>query len=203
MLDLQKNFYELWTRINAKSYAKPTFDHLKSKYSEEGRFYHTFDHVSHCLELFYKHRTFADQPYAIELALFFHDIIYDTKSENNEVNSALEARKACVDAKLDYKFTISVYDLILATRHGLVGFKKDTQLLTDCDLSILGSDPEVYDDYSKKIRKEYAHVPTKRFNKERKKILQKINKGRIFHTPAGIHLEAQAKENLEREIARL
>ena len=80
----------------------------------------------------------------------------------------------------------------------------DPCLLVDVDLSILGQPPEVFDQYEKAIRCEYAWVPDSYFWPRRAEILGSIlSRQRIFHHPQmAACLEVPARNNLARAIAR-
>lgn len=94
--------------------------------------------------------------------------------------------------------------LILATKkHEPADY--ETNLFTDADLSILGSDPGTYNRYLKNIRKEYAMYPDILYDPGRKKVLLHfLNMDQIFKTKEfSGQLEAQARKNLEAELKML
>jgi len=88
------------------------------------------------------------------LAIWFHDIVYDPRAKDNEERSADEAAVFLQGTE----FVDSVRILILATEHNEESGSRDARLLCDIDLSILGSERELYQTYSKAIREEYAWV---------------------------------------------
>jgi predicted metal-dependent HD superfamily phosphohydrolase len=68
---------DLCKRIDAKGdYIRP-FRDIVSHYSNPSRFYHTMDHVVHCLDEFKEARHLVEHPGEIEMALWLHDVIYD------------------------------------------------------------------------------------------------------------------------------
>ena len=63
-----------------------------TRYSEPQRHYHNPRHVDECLQEFDLVRAPAASPVALELAIWFHDAIYDTRRSDNEARSAAWAR---------------------------------------------------------------------------------------------------------------
>ena len=96
--------------------------------------------------------------------------------------------------------------LILATKsHPLQNNTPDTDLLLDLDLEVLGAAPEVYQEYSSNIRKEYAIYPDLLYKPGRKKVLLHfLDMPFIYRTELfRDKLEAAARENLNNELATL
>ena len=61
---------------------------LKFCYTQPNRHYHNFDHIRDMLKKFCKHKKRFEDPLAVELAIWFHDIIYNPISSLNEDASA-------------------------------------------------------------------------------------------------------------------
>lgn len=80
-----------------------------------------------------------------------------------------------------------------------------TRLFLDADLSILGHKPEIYDDYAKRIRQEYAHISHEDYCRGRAKVLRSLTeKPRIFFSSLFYDVfEEQARLNTQREIGVL
>ena len=53
---------------------------ILANYSEPHRHYHTFAHIADCLRLFDETRVQSQSPRALEVALWFHDLFYNTRS---------------------------------------------------------------------------------------------------------------------------
>lgn len=62
---------------------------LVRAYSSVGWFYHTLEHIQHTLEAIKQLRFLAVNFPTIQLAAWFHDVIYDSKAKDNEQKSAL------------------------------------------------------------------------------------------------------------------
>lgn len=204
----KQNWLDLWNRIDARGNGEKVFNYLLKKYNEDGRYYHTFEHISHCLEEFERIRDLTKHTDALEFALWFHDVIYNTRLKDNEEQSAATALKVIQDASLPNTFGKLVENFILATEHNksfLYSDDIDIKLIIDIDLSILGSNEEEFDSYEEKIRKEYNWVPEKEFSLGRIKILKSfLNRDKIYSTEQFQDLyEHQARENIKRSINKL
>src|SRR3954465_15774143 len=65
-----------------------TYEALVAAYSQKHRRYHTTAHIEYCLSEFDKARALANEPAEVEIALWFHDAIYDPYASGNEEKSA-------------------------------------------------------------------------------------------------------------------
>ena len=178
---------------------------LQECYAEPHRAYHTLQHIHECLTQFQGARQQADRPAEIDIALWFHDAIYNPRHSNNETLSAEWAREAVLQGEVEATIAQRVYDLIIATQHQAEPTGNDACLLVDVDLSILGAEPERFDEYELQVRDEYRWVPAPMFRKSRGKILRGfLTRERIYRTDDfADRLEQQARSNLARSLARL
>jgi len=90
-------------------------------------------------------------------------------------------------------------------KHKPILAASDNKYFLDMDLSILGVSPKIYVGYVRKIRQEYSILPTRKFDEGRKAFLiEFLKRPRIFYTDLYFNqFEAQARENMEREIMLL
>lgn len=185
--------------------SEATFAALDAAYREPHRRYHTTRHIDDCLAQFDLLRGQAEAPDAIELALWFHDAIYDPYRSGSEERSADWAARFLDEAGAAPVLAQRVRELILATRHEAAASDADTAILIDVDLSILGADRARYDAFEKDVRAEYRWVPRPLFRRERRKILASfLQRERIFLTPAfHARYEMAARDNLARAIHAL
>ncbi len=201
----ENRWREFWERLDARSDALPPWRQLHAAYAESWRAYHNLDHIGHCLEEFTSVRNQADNPIAVEAAIWFHDVIYDTRAKDNEERSAEFALPVLHDAGKPGSFCESVRTLILATKHQSQPTTNDTRLLTDIDLSILGQGPARYAEFEQQIRREYSWVAEPDFTAGRSAILNSfLLRESIFNSPTFIRqYERQARLNLAWAIKRL
>ena len=195
----------LWQKIGAPSSPERAYADLRTRYAEPHRAYHTFDHIEHCLDELDRGGHQADDVCAVELALWYHDAIYDPRARNNEEQSAFFALKAARNTSRPAHFWDHVRCLILATRHDSVPSDKNTQVVVDIDLAILGQPEPRFDEYERGIRKEYAWVSEVDFVRARGAILQSfLDRPAIYTTPYfQDRYERQARLNVARSLERL
>lgn len=177
-------------------------DELLAGYAEPQRQYHTQQHLEECLALLEQVRDLAEHPEEVEMALWFHDAIYDVKGSGNEERSAEWAHRALVAAGVAPTAAERVRQLVLVTRHDGVPGNVDEQVLVDIDLAILGAERPRFDEYERQIRDEYAFVPGFLFRRKRRQILRTFLERPVLYSTAMLRerLEARARENLRRAI---
>ena len=181
------------------------FAQLVAAYQQPQRKYHTLEHLRECLARFEPVLDLAPHPGEVELALWFHDAVYEVRGQDNELQSAEWARRSALAGGASAESAGRIHALIMATRHDALPAGADEQLLVDVDLSILGAAPERFDEYEHQVQAEFAWVPGWMFRSKRRAILDGfLARPFIFHTAHfRAALESQARENLRRSIARL
>ena len=196
---------QLWAALGASRSDDALFGQLLAAWNEPQRHYHTQQHLHECLSQFERLRAAADHPAEIELALWFHDAVYDVQASDNETRSADWARSAMQAADMSGAIIRRVTALILATRHDAAPQTCDQQLLLDIDLSILGATPERFAEYSRQIRAEYQWVPETAYRERRATILQQfLARPRLFNSELFCQrFEQQARANLMQAIEQL
>jgi predicted metal-dependent HD superfamily phosphohydrolase len=159
--------------------SKEAFRDLERHYCEAHRHYHNPRHIDECLQEFDLARGEAANPVALELAIWFHDVIYDPHANDNEERSAKLTIERLHQVSKD--LAGEVHDLILTTKTHTPGTVQDAALLIDIDLSILGKPDERFAEYEVGIRKEYAWVPINVYREKRSEILRGfLNRDRIY-----------------------
>ena len=179
-----------------------TYAALLAAYRQPHRHYHTPRHVADCLDMFDAFRDEAGDPPAIELALWFHDAVYNPYRRGNEQASADWADRFLCENGARAALRGRVRDLILATRHDAIATDRDAAILVDIDLSILGSAPDAYDAYRRAVRRESHRIPGVLFRRNRRAVLESfLRRERIFLTDH-LHasLEAPARRNILAEL---
>jgi predicted metal-dependent HD superfamily phosphohydrolase len=181
------------------------FEALLAAYSERHRHYHTTRHIDHCLREFDSVASLAREPAEVELALWFHDAIYDPHSSKNEERSAGWACELLTRHHARAERVSRVRDHILATRHEAVAHDPDSRLVVDIDLSILGVDEAAYAEFEVNVRQEYRWVPALLFRRKRAEILESfLARPRIYTTDLFCdRYESRARHNLSKAIERL
>ncbi|XRE42647.1 metal-dependent phosphohydrolase, HD superfamily [Tenacibaculum discolor] len=174
-------------------------------YSDKKRYYHTLEHLDSLLFQLTPIKTEVNHWNTILFTLFYHDIIYNSLKSNNEEKSAELAIKRMKQLSVPNEIIENCYSQILATKSHKTSEDSDTNYFTDADLSILGQDWEVYTQYYKNVRKEYAIYPNMIYNSGRKKALQHfLTMENIFKTDFFyLKFEETARINIQREIELL
>jgi predicted metal-dependent HD superfamily phosphohydrolase len=188
----------------AESY--PVFDRLVAAYSEPHRHYHNLEHLSEMFRVARKLADFADDMSAVQLAIWFHDVVYDPKAKDNEERSASLAIELLQPLDVPEPVLVHVKAMILATAHvDADRVDADTAVLLDADLAILGAEERRYARYAADIRREYAWVPDDAYRAGRSKVLEGfLARPRIYRTER-MHqtADATARDNLRKEIEHL
>lgn len=195
----------MWKGPGASTCDHALYHELIARYSEPHRKYHTTRHLDECFAKLLEVQSSAIRYREIELALWFHDAVYDVKRKDNEEKSAEWARSAALRSGLSSAAAERVHVLVMATRHNATPEDLDARILVDIDLSIRGAGAERFDEYERQVREEYAWVPEFLFRSERRKILQEFfARPRIFNTDHFFQThEAQARANIERSLRQL
>lgn len=194
---LSDRWQSIWAALERNAPAG-LLERLLEAWSEPQRHYHTLQHLEECLALFDELRTEAQRPHEVELALWFHDAVYDVHAHDNEARSAQWATRALEASGLEAPYCRRIHDLIMATCHTAPSTSADAALLVDIDLAILGAAPPRFAEYQRQIRAEYAWVAPHIYASKRTAILQAfLDREQIYATPV-LHgrLEQRARTNL-------
>jgi predicted metal-dependent HD superfamily phosphohydrolase len=189
--------------------AQSLFQKTALAYSSKGRFYHTLAHIGQVLKVVNLLNTSGDSLLpgdsylALNLAAWFHDVVYDPRRDDNEAQSVAWMESALHPLGIPENINRAASNLIMATRsHSASSDDLLSQVLLDADLSILGAPPKIYAQYASAIRQEYAYVPDDAYRVGRRTVLERFSaRLQIFSTPfAFANLEKQARANLTEEI---
>jgi len=183
----------------------PVIATLYARYAEPWRSYHNRLHLTELVDHLYAAEEDGEKIVdgAAALAfIFWHDAIYDPQTAHGR-NETLSAQLCSEEfGKIaSVKSVFRACDAIMATiSHSLEGpgGNPDAPLLLDCDLAILGSDPERFAAYDAAIRSENAHVPEDIYRTKRREVLTRfLERERLYHTEwAYDRWEDRARENL-------
>lgn len=191
---------ERWTALMGSDAG---FDRLVAAYGESHRAYHNFDHILDLLAELDSSPAAAGG--ALEIAIWYHDVVYDPRAKDNEARSAAWAVRDLEEFGFADSVRADVERLILATRHNFEVLREDGRLVVSLDLSTLGKPRERYQIYAAAIRREYGWVPESDFAKGRASVLRGfLDRPHIFPNAwFRERYEDQARENLKWELASL
>ncbi|MEZ0224436.1 MAG: hypothetical protein ACAH83_07785 [Alphaproteobacteria bacterium] len=209
----------LWQRLGAEAPGlAETGACIISAYESSGRFYHTRRHLEDVLQKLDWARTaliatddLAEVPEqgrpvlfdTIELALWYHDAVYNAKEYDNEMKSRNLFLADGAKNGLPDHIQRDVAMLIDVTAKHRNAKRLDERILCDCDLAILGAPKAEFDEYDANIRKEYAHVPEQEYENARRRVLTGfLRQGKIFKTKAfQAEFGSRARWNLMRRAS--
>lgn len=180
-------------------------DRVRLLYDAPPRAYHNWDHVLACIAELDGVRSLCADALAVEVAIWFHDCVYDPRRADNEERSSETAGSWLCETLLLPEQVRSIQKMILATKHAALPDSADDRLMVDIDLAILGQPEPAFDAYERAIRQEYAFVPEMAFCAGRASILARfLARPSIYATPAFRHrYEDAARANLTRSILAL
>jgi len=172
---------------------------LNNHYSEKHRHYHNANHINNLLNkvIVYKDRLSNKEFLQLQVAILFHDVIYDPRSKKNEEESSKLFLKTSKHLEaLDSNDIHIIDDLILSTKNHEPKNLLE-KIICKLDLSSF-SEPfsQILID-EKKIRKEYQFVDWVDYQKGRIDILDKFKNKAIIQEMPG------AKEKIDFQIEYL
>lgn len=184
------------------------FAGLVARHDAPGRHHHDFDHASSVVDAVLQIHSPGDDWGVAVLAGWFHDVVHDPTAAPgvNEGASAVVAHDQLGSLGVTLTSLGSITRLVcLTATHRPSATDRSGAVLCDADLSVLGADEERYDRYVRDVRAEYAHVDDDAWREGRRAVLRAfLDRGRIFHTPAGRERwEAAARTNISRELSSL
>ncbi|MFT5218287.1 MAG: putative metal-dependent HD superfamily phosphohydrolase [Planctomycetota bacterium] len=196
-------FLKLWERnliAGAANHADRVYQQLINAYNEPQRVYHNLQHINHCLTTFDKVRHLPQSTDSIELAIWFHDVVYQPGSSDNE---QLSAKLYCTAADGQHKpeMVKRVNRLIMATLHNAEDIEDpDCKLMVDIDLSSFALPWEEFLDDSKNLRRESGIVSDQDYYQKQYQFQQGLlTKEHFFLTDYFIeHGEKNAHRNLQK-----
>ncbi len=159
-----KLFQDWWQLLQSfdinQAAAEKTFTQIVESYSSPNRYYHTLEHIDRVLEVIQtlESQTQNLETKSVQFAAWFHDIVYDTSSKDNEEKSGDRAVKVLSSLSIPSNVIKNVKSLILATKNHQAKTcvtrsvkppaYRNAQVLLDADLAILASNPDGYSKYT-------------------------------------------------------
>ncbi len=210
---LRKDWDALWP--GRLEQAAPWFERLTGAdgYGGPARAYHNLEHLVHGLTeitVWAASSAAAETDMAmLKKAFWFHDAVYGGRQDglSNEEQSARLWLGAGLDDGADAE---AVAALVRATEHGrpLTQSHRLQHAMLGADLAILGQPADVYDNYARAVRQEYAHVDEASYRAGRRAVLAHFlaaaEAGTLYADAYFRAMyEAVARDNLAREVALL
>ncbi len=205
MTGLRERGVELFRRLGAAADPGPLVDALVAAWAQPARRYHDIHHLRDCLAQLDDAPADGADRSRVEAALWFHDAVYDPLAGDNEARSAGWARSGLTSVGIEPAVADDIARLVLLTAHAGPAPDPAGQLLCDVDLAVLGSEPDAYDAYQRRIRAEYAWVPEADYGAARRRVLAGLLARSPLYQTAHFRrrYEEPARKNLARALAGL
>lgn len=207
MLFLIERWFEAWAALGVPETPELGRLHarLTQRYREPHRHYHTLQHLAECFGYLSELAPHLAHKPEAELAMWFHDAVYDTRRTDNETLSAIWATGSARSLSVAEPSVVRIDQLVMATCHNAEPEGVDAEAIVDADLGILGGPSERFLEYELQIRLEFAWVPEPVFRARRREILTRfLERPHVFSTELfRSRYEERARANLQESVHRL
>ena len=201
-------FQALWRRCllaGAADDSAAIHQRLVDGYNEDQRYYHTLEHIEHCLRMFDACKPKLEHADAVELSVWFHDVIFVPGECDNERLSA-DLYLQYTDGVQQPAMRALVERLIMATLHnGDSLVDADAAYMVDIDLSSFGLSWAEFLRDSDNLRRENAHLGDSDYYQKSTDFQNfLLARDRFFRTDFfAERFETRARENLAKYFAEL
>ncbi|MCC6194899.1 MAG: hypothetical protein IT518_10575 [Burkholderiales bacterium] len=201
-------FATVWRRCVASPPSPPAgevYAGLRDRLNAPGRYFHNLRHIDECLARFDEVAPLLVDRDAVELALWFHDAVYEPGNRDNERASAQLFLDLSAGALPRFRWRVCT--LILTTRRVRTPRSNDCKFIDDIDLAGFGLPWKEFMRNGESLRREFAHQNDAEYYRGLSAFLHSLHRRpRFFRTDHFAHrLEKRAAANLHRaldEIAR-
>lgn len=199
-------FESLWRRCVSSPPSKDgkaVYAHLTRLFGASFRRYHTLDHILDCLRRVDEVKDLLTDPDAVELALWFHDAVYEMDARTNEQASADMFVSLAAGARP--AFRRRVCGLIMATEHAGRERDNDRRFIVDIDLAGFGAPWGEFMRNGALLREESPAKSDAQYHAGQLFFLSMLQRRRSFFSTDYFRdrYEARARENLRRLLADL
>ena len=178
---------------------------LLEQYESVGRFYHTLNHIQQCLtqlDAAIPKAALTEEAVAkVEVAIWFHDAIYEPGSSQNEALSAeLFEKKA--ESFSNKEVVRDISRSIVETNHRHSPSSELSKWVVDLDLSGMGLSNEKFQNDGEFVRKELTHLSDQEYVDSQIKFFKGLlARERIYHTDYFYNqYEQPARQNIQTQL---
>ena len=201
---LKQRFIDLCKRLRVEQeQAIVYWEELAQFYQESHRAYHNLVHIWNFLNLFDEYQNEIKEAALFELAIWYHDAIYNTKNKDNEYQSAQLFQKRFTPYLTAEQLTYIDLLIMSTAGHYPRAAERDVYWFLDFDLAILATSYSVYKEYSEAIWQEYKMSYIKMFYKiGRKKVLKSfLSREKLYFSDTFYQeYEEKARQNIQLEL---
>jgi predicted metal-dependent HD superfamily phosphohydrolase len=167
--------FDAWAQLAGDSpIARTEWAAVVAAWSEPHRRYHDLGHLAAVLGLVGELAGAADDPAAVRLAAWYHDVVYDPRRTGNEEVSAQRARAGLRGLVPDERLAEVERLVLLTAGHDPDPGDVNGAVLCDADLAVLAGPPEAYAAYASAVRAEYGHLSDEEFTTGRIAVLEHL-----------------------------
>jgi predicted metal-dependent HD superfamily phosphohydrolase len=198
--------FEAWALLAGDSPTSRTeWAAIVAAWSEPHRRYHDLAHLAAVLGLVGELESAADDPDAVRLAAWYHDIAYEPERTDNEQVSAARARVGLRGLVPDDRVDEVERLVLLTAGHDPAPDDANGAVLCDADLAVLAGPPDAYATYASAVRDEYGHLTDEEFTAGRIAVLENLLAlPALYRTPEAARQWAErAAANLTAELTLL
>ncbi|HCX87495.1 MAG TPA: hypothetical protein DG761_05685 [Gammaproteobacteria bacterium] len=193
-------FGGLWRRVGGGGEFAGVFEQLSQFYGDASRHYHDGGHIAVCLAAYDNAAAALGTDDAVEMALWFHDVIFVAGARDNEAQSA-EWFVSEASGYLPGAFIRGVRALILATDHRDPPQDFQTQFVVDVDLWGLAQPWDAFFADTHDLRREARRSTDEAFARGQGGFLRTLaNRQNIYSTA---HFQALFEKDAHQNIERL
>jgi predicted metal-dependent HD superfamily phosphohydrolase len=179
------------------------FADLRDRLGTRGRHYHNLGHIDDCLVRFDEVAPLLVDRDAVELALWFHDAVYEPGDPDNERRSAQLFLDQSAGALPRFRWRVCA--LILTTRRVRTPRSNDCKFIDDIDLAGFGLPWRDFAHNGDLLRREFAHQTDAEYYRGLSAFLHALRRRpRFFRTDwFARRLEKRAQANLDRLLSEI
>jgi predicted metal-dependent HD superfamily phosphohydrolase len=198
--------FDAWAQLAGDSPTSRTeWAAVMAAWSEPHRRYHDLAHLAAVLGIAGELAASADDPDAVRLAAWYHDVVYDPQRDDNEQISAARAQAGLHGLVPEERIAEVVRLVLLTAGHDVPAGDANGAVLCDSDLAVLASPPEAYAAYASAVRAEYGHFSDEEFTAGRIAVLERLLAlPELYRVPTvAAEWTARARANLTAELTLL
>jgi predicted metal-dependent HD superfamily phosphohydrolase len=198
--------FDAWAALAGDSATSRTeWAAVLDAWGQPHRRYHDLHHLAAVLGIVGRLEEAADDPAAVRLAAWYHDVVYDPRRGDNEAISAERARAGLRGLVPEARVEEVVRLVLLTIGHDAQPGDANGAVLCDADLAVLAGPPDAYAAYASAVRKEYGHLSDEVFTAGRIAVLEQLlGLERLFRLPeVAAEWTTRARANLTAELSLL
>ena len=198
--------FDAWAALAGDSATSRTeWAAVLDAWGQPHRRYHDLHHLAAVLGIVGRLEEAAEDPAAVRLAAWYHDVVYDPRRSDNEAVSAERARAGLRGLVPEERIEEVARLVLLTAGHDAGQDDANGAVLCDADLAVLAGPPDAYAAYASAVREEYGHLSDEEFTAGRIAVLEHLlGLETLYRLPAvAAEWTPRARANLTAELTLL